>query len=172
MSHSRLVRTAQVLAVLHTTLTTKYTKTQQSKSTGVFPLSRSILSRTALVSDLSSKGVVNLVSDEVRQIYSLLEADFTPLELCQRLAPLLEKLETVTEPMSGVTLLLMLSLLAQQHVLGSLLCLVGAMCLYMYQGLACDIQGIHLEVLTQHSTSGANGAASAACVCVAHKPGL
>lgn len=55
-----------------------------------------------MVSDLSSKGVVNLVSNEVRQIYSLLEADFTPLELCQRLAPLLEKLETVTEPMSGM----------------------------------------------------------------------
>ncbi|KAL3155895.1 hypothetical protein ABBQ32_012895 [Trebouxia sp. C0010 RCD-2024] len=64
---------------------------------------RSILSRTALVSDLSSKGVVNLVSNEVRQIYSLLEADFTPLELCQRLAPLLEKLETVSEPMSGAS---------------------------------------------------------------------
>ena len=62
---------------------------------------RSILSRTALVSDLSSKGVVNLVSDEVRQIYSLLEADFTPLELCQRLAPLLTQLETVTKSMSG-----------------------------------------------------------------------
>lgn len=54
------------------------------------------------MSDLSSKGVVNLVSDEVRQIYSLLEADFTPLELCQRLAPLLEKLGTVTEAMSGM----------------------------------------------------------------------
>jgi len=42
------------------------------------------------------------VSDEVRQIYSLLEADFTPLELCQRLAPLLKQLESVTETMSGV----------------------------------------------------------------------
>lgn len=68
----------------------------------VIVMCRSILSRTALVSDLSSKGVVNLVSNEVRQIYSLLEADFTPLELCQRLAPLLEKLETVSEPMSGM----------------------------------------------------------------------
>ena len=61
---------------------------------------RSILSRAALVSDLNSKGVVNLVSDEVRQIYSLLEADFTPLELCQRLAPLLKQLESVTKAMS------------------------------------------------------------------------
>ena len=61
------------------------------------------MSRTALVSDLSSKGVVNLVSDEVRQIYSLLEADFTPLELCQRLAPLLKQLESVTKPMSGMS---------------------------------------------------------------------
>lgn len=60
------------------------------------------------MSDLSSKGVVNLVSDEVRQIYSLLEADFTPLELCQRLAPLLEKLETITKSMSGVCFWLML----------------------------------------------------------------
>lgn len=76
---------------------------------------RSILSRTALVSDLSSKGVVNLVSDEVRQIYSLLEADFTPLELCQRLAPLLEKLETVIESMSGIWLLLMLAAVTAAH---------------------------------------------------------
>lgn len=68
----------------------------------MYSVCRSILSRTALVSDLSSKGVVNLVSDEVRQIYSLLEADFTPLELCQRLAPLLKQLESVTETMSGV----------------------------------------------------------------------
>ncbi len=59
------------------------------------------MSRTALVSDLSSKGVVNLVSDEVRQIYSLLEAEFTPLELCQKLAPLLTQLESVTKSMSG-----------------------------------------------------------------------
>lgn len=59
------------------------------------------MSRTALVADLSSKGVVNLVSDEVKQIYSLLEADFTPLELCQRLAPLLESLENTTKQMSG-----------------------------------------------------------------------
>ena len=64
---------------------------------------RSILSRAALVSDLNSKGVVNLVSDEVRQIYSLLEADFTPLELCQRLAPLLDQLQSVTKAMSGVS---------------------------------------------------------------------
>ena len=53
------------------------------------------------MADLSSKGVVNLVSDEVKQIYSLLEADFTPLELCQRLAPLLESLENTTKQMSG-----------------------------------------------------------------------
>ena len=50
---------------------------------------------------MSSKGVVNLVSDEVKQIYSLLEADFTPLELCQRLAPLLESLENTNKQMSG-----------------------------------------------------------------------
>ena len=53
------------------------------------------------MADLSSKGVVNLVSDEVKQIYGLLEADFTPLELCHRLAPLLQALESVNKEMSG-----------------------------------------------------------------------
>ena len=91
-------------ACAYTAATGKCTNTNISPL--IFKLCRSILSRTALVSDLSSKGVVNLVSDEVRQIYSLLEADFTPLELCQRLAPLLEKLETVTESMSGTAPLL------------------------------------------------------------------
>ena len=54
------------------------------------------------MADLSSKGVVNLVSDEVKQIYGLLEADFTPLELCHRLSPLLESLASVNKEMSGL----------------------------------------------------------------------
>ncbi len=37
---------------------------------------------------------------EVRDIFALLEADFSPLELCQRLAPLLDKLPGLTTALS------------------------------------------------------------------------
>ena len=46
---------------------------------------RSVLSRTGLLSELQSKGILNLVPPEVKQIHALLEADFNPLELCRKL---------------------------------------------------------------------------------------
>ncbi len=64
---------------------------------------RSILSRAALVSELSSKGILTLVPEEVRAIYTMLETDFNPLELCRRLAPLLDQLEALTKPMSSAS---------------------------------------------------------------------
>ncbi|KAK9824579.1 hypothetical protein WJX72_011465 [[Myrmecia] bisecta] len=64
---------------------------------------RNILSRTALVSELASKGVLNIVPDEIKQIHALLESDFTPLELCQRLGPLLDSLDGLSKPMSGAS---------------------------------------------------------------------
>ena len=46
---------------------------------------RSVLSRTGLLTELQSKGILNLVPAEVKQIHALLEADFNPLELCRKL---------------------------------------------------------------------------------------
>lgn len=43
---------------------------------------RSALSRKALLSELRAKKLVDIVPEEVRQIYVLLESDFSPLELC------------------------------------------------------------------------------------------
>ena len=60
-----------------------------------------MLARTALVGELASKGVGNLVPDEIKQILTLLEGDFVPLELCHRLQPLLETLGSLSKPMSG-----------------------------------------------------------------------
>jgi hypothetical protein len=40
------------------------------------------------------------VVPEVRQIFDLLTAEFSPLELCSRLAPLLTRLEEMTHTMS------------------------------------------------------------------------
>ena len=44
-----------------------------------------MLSRTGLLAELQSKGILNLVPAEVKQIHALLEADFNPLELCRKL---------------------------------------------------------------------------------------
>jgi len=44
-----------------------------------------VLSRTGLLTELQSKGILNLVPAEVKQIHALLEADFNPLELCRKL---------------------------------------------------------------------------------------
>eukprot|EP00891_Asterochloris_glomerata_P003711 jgi/Astpho2/3711/Aster-04897 len=64
---------------------------------------RNVLARTALVGELASKGVGNLVPDEIKQILTLLEGDFVPLELCHRLQPLLETLGGLSKPMSGAS---------------------------------------------------------------------
>ncbi|EIE20453.1 hypothetical protein COCSUDRAFT_30620 [Coccomyxa subellipsoidea C-169] len=61
---------------------------------------RSALSRKALLSELRAKKIVDIVPEEVRQIYVLLESDFSPLELCAQVAPLLEKLSSLDAPMS------------------------------------------------------------------------
>eukprot|EP00884_Botryococcus_braunii_P006913 jgi/Botrbrau1/16222/Bobra.0066s0008.1 len=64
---------------------------------------RSILSRAALVQELSAKGILSLVPEEVRAIHTLLESDFNPLELCKKLSPLLDSLDALTKPMSSAS---------------------------------------------------------------------
>ncbi|EFJ51612.1 eukaryotic translation initiation factor 3a [Volvox carteri f. nagariensis] len=63
---------------------------------------RSLLTRQALLATISSSNLLSLVPAEVRAIHDALSQDFKPLELCQRLAPLLEKLpELAATPLSG-----------------------------------------------------------------------
>ena len=64
---------------------------------------RSALSRSALLGELRSKKVIDLVPDEVRQILGLLESDFNPLQLCKQLGPLIEKLSTLDAPLSAAS---------------------------------------------------------------------
>ena len=61
---------------------------------------KSILTRSALISSINSMNLLSLVPQEVRTAYELLTADFNPLELCKKLAPLLEAIQ-VWECMSG-----------------------------------------------------------------------
>lgn len=52
---------------------------------------RPALSRPALVSELTTRGVLALVPPPVRAVYALLESEWAPLDLCARLAPLLDE---------------------------------------------------------------------------------
>eukprot|EP00239_Pterosperma_sp_CCMP1384_P002815 CAMPEP_0197846884 /NCGR_PEP_ID=MMETSP1438-20131217/4694_1 /TAXON_ID=1461541 /ORGANISM="Pterosperma sp., Strain CCMP1384" /LENGTH=1059 /DNA_ID=CAMNT_0043458663 /DNA_START=84 /DNA_END=3263 /DNA_ORIENTATION=- len=58
---------------------------------------REVLSRAALLSELNSKNMVALAYPEVKELFHLLETEFHPLDLCQRVKPLLEKLSSYDE---------------------------------------------------------------------------
>ncbi|KMZ75452.1 putative Eukaryotic translation initiation factor 3 subunit [Zostera marina] len=53
---------------------------------------REVLSRSMLFNDLSSKGVLTCASQEVKDLYNLLEHDFLPLDLSIKVQPLLTKI--------------------------------------------------------------------------------
>lgn len=59
-----------------------------------------MLTRTSLLAELTAKGVLNLVPEPIKQLYAALEQDFSPLQLCKKLAPLLEQLEGMDQPLS------------------------------------------------------------------------
>lgn len=61
------------------------------------------LSRPALLSDLLAKGLLNLVPEPVKQLYTILESDFSPLHLCAKLEPLLDQLDTINQPLSSAS---------------------------------------------------------------------
>jgi translation initiation factor 3 subunit A len=64
---------------------------------------RSLLSRDALIADIEKKGLLLLVPAEVKQLFSLLESDFNPLQLCKVVAPLLEQLNALNQPVTGAS---------------------------------------------------------------------
>ncbi|CAI9762036.1 unnamed protein product [Fraxinus pennsylvanica] len=54
--------------------------------------SREVLSRTLLLSDLLSRGVMTCVAQEVKDLYHILEHEFLPLDLALKVQPLLTKI--------------------------------------------------------------------------------
>ncbi|WJX79173.1 Eukaryotic translation initiation factor 3 subunit A [Trifolium repens] len=56
------------------------------------PDSREMLSRSSLLAELASKGVMSCVSQEVKDIYYLLEHEFLPSDLALKVLPLLNKI--------------------------------------------------------------------------------
>ncbi|KAL9248135.1 hypothetical protein vseg_021492 [Gypsophila vaccaria] len=57
--------------------------------------SREVLSRSSLLLELVSKGVMTCVLPEVRDLFHLLEHEFLPLDLCLKAQPLLEKISKI-----------------------------------------------------------------------------
>ncbi|KAI5067945.1 hypothetical protein GOP47_0016290 [Adiantum capillus-veneris] len=64
---------------------------------------REVLSRSALLSELAAKGVMTYVAPEVKDIYSLLETEFHPLELASKVQPLLSKLSKSSDKLSSAS---------------------------------------------------------------------
>lgn len=65
--------------------------------------SREVLSRSALLSELVSKGVMTYVPQEVKDLYHLLENDFHPLDLAEKTQPLLAKLTKLSDKLSSAS---------------------------------------------------------------------
>ncbi|XP_042057153.1 eukaryotic translation initiation factor 3 subunit A-like [Salvia splendens] len=59
------------------------------------PENREVLSRSSLLLDLVAKGVMNCVTQEVKDLYHILEHEFLPLHLALQVQPLLTKISKI-----------------------------------------------------------------------------
>ncbi|KAM7481730.1 hypothetical protein LguiB_006313 [Lonicera macranthoides] len=62
-----------------------------------------VLSRSALLTELVSKGVMTYVTQEVKDLYNLLEHEFLPLDLTSKVQPLLVKISKVGGKISSAS---------------------------------------------------------------------
>ncbi|KAG9129358.1 hypothetical protein Leryth_016656 [Lithospermum erythrorhizon] len=66
---------------------------------------REVLSRSSLLAELVSKGVMSCVTQEVKDLYHLLEHEFLPLDLASKVEPLLTKISKVGGKLSSAAAL-------------------------------------------------------------------
>ncbi|CAM0148586.1 unnamed protein product [Urochloa decumbens] len=64
---------------------------------------RELPSRASLLSELVSKGVLSCASQEVRDLYNLLEHEFLPLDLASKVQPLLSKISKIGGKLSSAS---------------------------------------------------------------------
>ncbi|XP_078429553.1 eukaryotic translation initiation factor 3A [Wolffia australiana] len=65
--------------------------------------SKEMLTRSSLLAELVSKGVMSCVSQEAKDLYHLLENEFLPLDLASRVQPLLAKISKVGSKLSSAS---------------------------------------------------------------------
>ncbi|ONK78418.1 uncharacterized protein A4U43_C02F18560 [Asparagus officinalis] len=63
---------------------------------------RELLSRSSLIAELASKGVMTCVSQEVKDLYNILEHEFLPLDLASKAQSLLTKISKLGGKLSSV----------------------------------------------------------------------
>lgn len=78
---------------------------------------RQVLTRSSLLADLTAKGLLNLVPEPIRALYVTLDQDFSPLQLCKKLAPLLDQLDSMDQPLSSASPVQQASLAQYKHSL-------------------------------------------------------
>ncbi|KAJ1282863.1 hypothetical protein BS78_03G084000 [Paspalum vaginatum] len=64
---------------------------------------RELPSRSSLLSELVSKGVLSCASQEVRDLYNLLEHEFLPLDLASKVQPILSKISKIGGKLSSAS---------------------------------------------------------------------
>ncbi|XP_027349299.1 eukaryotic translation initiation factor 3 subunit A [Abrus precatorius] len=69
------------------------------------PESREVLSRSSLLAELASKGVMSCVTQEVKDIYNLLEHEFLPSDLALKVLPLLTKISSLGGKISSAPII-------------------------------------------------------------------
>ncbi|KAL6960070.1 Eukaryotic translation initiation factor 3 subunit A [Sarracenia purpurea var. burkii] len=65
--------------------------------------SRDVISRPSLLTELVSKGVMTCVTQEVKDLYNLLEHEFLPLDLTSKVQPLLTKISKLGGKLSSAS---------------------------------------------------------------------
>lgn len=64
---------------------------------------REVLSRSSLLSEVASKGILSCVMPEVKDLYYLLELEFLPLDLASKVQPLLSKISKIGGKLSSAS---------------------------------------------------------------------
>ncbi|VAH71008.1 unnamed protein product [Triticum turgidum subsp. durum] len=64
---------------------------------------REMVSRATLLSELAAKGVISCASQEVKDLYNLMEHEFLPLDLASKVQPLLSKISTIGGKLSAAS---------------------------------------------------------------------
>lgn len=54
-------------------------------------------SRSSLINEITSKGLLKRVRSEIRDLYNILEVDFHPLSICKKISPILKQISGDTE---------------------------------------------------------------------------
>ncbi|CAA6658654.1 unnamed protein product [Spirodela intermedia] len=65
--------------------------------------SKEMLTRSSLLAELASKGVMSCVSQEAKDLYHLLEQEFLPLDLSPRVQPLLAKISKIGSKLASAS---------------------------------------------------------------------